>query len=383
MKNNIPLGELIEPAPLRRAGRGSFPILSMTMHGGLVDQAEKFKKRVASADTSQYKVVGRDQLVVGFPIDEGVLSFQQLYEEAVVSPAYDIWNLKNNGVNPRYLEKYLRSPRALTFYAAKLRGTTARRRTLPDDIFVKLDVPLPPIEEQRRIAEILDRAEALRTKRRAALAQLDTLTQSIFLEMFGDPATNPMRWPVKTIGEIGTVITGNTPSRENPEYFGTAIEWIKSDNINTPSYYITRATEGLSEKGKTVARTVPARSILVTCIAGSPECIGNAAMTDREVAFNQQINALVPHKADPDFVYAQIKVGKRLIRKASTDSMKGMVSKSRFETIRLLSPPTGLQREFTRRAVAIQKLKGEGSISLTTLDSLFGSLQHRAFRGEL
>ena len=61
-------------------------------------------------------------------------------------------------------------------------------------------IPLPPLAEQRRIAEILDKADALRAKRRAALAQLDTLTQSIFLDMFGDPAMNPKDWPTETIG---------------------------------------------------------------------------------------------------------------------------------------------------------------------------------------
>jgi type I restriction enzyme S subunit len=58
----------------------------------------------------------------------------------------------------------------------------------------ELEIPLPPLPEQRRIAEVLDRAEALRAKRRAALAQLDSLTQAIFMEMFGDPATNPKGW---------------------------------------------------------------------------------------------------------------------------------------------------------------------------------------------
>jgi type I restriction enzyme S subunit len=175
----------------------------MTMHGGLVDQADKFKKRVASLDTSQYKVVKKNQLVVGFPIDEGVLSFQNLYEEAIVSPAYDIWDLNDEEpVESRYLERFLRSPHALVFYASKLRGTTARRRTLPDDIFLSLPVPLPSLEEQRRIADVLDRAEALLAKRRAALDHFVSLTRSIFLDLFGDPARNPKGWPRVPFGEL-------------------------------------------------------------------------------------------------------------------------------------------------------------------------------------
>ena len=82
----------------------------MTMHEGLVDQGTKFKKRVASANTADYKLVRRNQLVVGFPIDEGVLSFQNLYDEAIVSPAYDTWRLRANiEVEPAYLERFLRS----------------------------------------------------------------------------------------------------------------------------------------------------------------------------------------------------------------------------------------------------------------------------------
>jgi type I restriction enzyme S subunit len=106
-------------------------------------------------------------------------------------------------------------------------------------------------------------------------------------------------------------------------------------------------------------------------------------MTDREVAFNQQINALVPRQGDPHFLYAQIRVGKRLIREASTDGMKGMVSKSRFENILLPFPPIALQRDFAQQFVAIERLKTTHRASLAKLDALFAVLQHRAFRGEL
>ncbi len=211
----IHLERLIEPAQLERAGNLQLPILSMTMRQGLVDQATKFKKRIASADTADYKRVRRDQLVVGFPIDEGVLSFQQLYDEAIVSPAYDIWNLRHDfKVEPAYLEKFLRSPRALAFYRTKLRGTTARRRTLPDDIFLKLAVPLPHLSEQRRIVAILNKADELRAKRRIALMKLENLTLSVFLEMFGEPAENPKRWRVRPIADFVVEFQGGKSIEE-------------------------------------------------------------------------------------------------------------------------------------------------------------------------
>jgi type I restriction enzyme S subunit len=245
------------------------------------------------------------------------------------------------------------------------------------------EIPLPPLPEQRRIADVLDRAETLRAQRRQALARLDALEEAIFRDMFGDPVTNPKGWPRKPMGAIGRVVTGNTPSRANAAYFGGSLEWIKSDNLNTPEDHATQATEYLSEAGRVVARVVPAGSILVTCIAGSPDCIGNAAMVSREVAFNQQINALVPAEGCLDFWYAQLRVGKHLIQAASTDGMKGMVSKSRFERIELIAPPQALQRVFAGRRDAIARLKSIQASALAELDALFASLQHRAFRGEL
>lgn len=380
----VPLGDLVEPAPLNRAGRRCLPILSMTMHGGLVDQASKFKKRVASLDTSAYKVVARNQLVVGFPIDEGVLSFQQKYDEAIVSPAYDTWNLSNHArVLPSYLERFLRSPAALSFYKNKLRGTTARRRSLPDDVFVTLPVPLPPLSEQRRIVEILDRADALRAKRRAALALLDTLTQSIFLDMFGDPVNNPRGWPTRPVEEVADVVTGNTPSRARPEYYGDELDWIKSDNILFEDYYVTAASERLSAAGVAVGRTAPAGSILVVCIAGSPASIGRSAMTNKTVAFNQQINALIPRTGNPHFLLGQLRANQRLVQSASTASMKGMVSKSKLEALRVIWPPVSEQDRFAKAIDTVRPLQGHSQRSLAHLDALFASLQHRAFRGEL
>jgi type I restriction enzyme S subunit len=106
-------------------------------------------------------------------------------------------------------------------------------------------------------------------------------------------------------------------------------------------------------------------------------------MTDREVSFNQQINAFVPTGVNPHFVYAQFLVGKRLIQGASTHGMKGMVSKSRFEQIMLMSPPLSLQQSFATRIQAVESLKAAHRAALTELDALFASLQHRAFSGEL
>ena len=266
----------------------------------------------------------------------------------------------------------------------RLVDRAAKGKTLNKAKLKILQIPLPPLAEQKRIAGILDAADALRAKRREALAELDTLLQSTFLDMFGDPVTNPMGWDTSALGEVGEVITGNTPSRKHPEYYGEDIEWIKSDNINDLSFVLTEAEERLSVAGKAVARTSPRGSILVTCIAGSPSCIGNAAIADREVAFNQQINALVPgERIALWFAFGMFWVGKRLVQSASTSSMKGMVSKSAFSAISIPIPPTSLQSRFAAIGESVEHQKASQRAHLAELDTLFTSLQARAFRGDL
>ena len=282
-----------------------------------------------------------------------------------------------------YLFNLLRVPCLRNAGAIKMRGAAGQRR-VPADFFSSVQIPIPPLAEQKRITGLLDAADALRAKRREALAQLDTLIQSTFLDIFGDPVTNPMKWDRSALGEVGEVITGNTPSRKRPEYYGKDIEWIKSDNINDPSFVLTEARERLSVAGKTVARTSPRGSILVTCIAGSPSCIGNAAIADREVAFNQQINAFVPsERIALWFAFGMFWVGKRLVQSASTNSMKGMVSKSAFSAISIPIPPMSLQSRFATIAESVEHQKVSQRAHLAELDTLFASLQSRAFRGDL
>ena len=235
-------------------------------------------------------------------------------------------------------------------------------------------IPIPPLSEQRRIVEILDQADHLRRRRAVADAKAERILPALFIKMFGDPVTNPMGWPKCSIRELATVITGNTPSRKKQEYFGHYIEWVKSDNLNTPSHYITPTSEYLSEEGARVGRKAPPGSALVTCIAGSPSAIGNVALADREVAFNQQINAAVPRRnVDCYYLYGHFVVGKRLVQAASTGGMKGIVTKNRFCEIEFLAPPRDLQERFGYRCKQICEQTEARLKQAERLDRLFSS----------
>jgi len=286
-------------------------------------------------------------------------------------------------VDPRWLFYWLSSPRGRAVLDA-MNSTTSGLRNLNRKLYLSQKIPLLPLPEQRRIAAILDKADAVCRKRQQTLDLAEQFLRSAFLDMFGDPVTNPKRWPVKKLGQITLIITGNTPSRKKPLYYGVVIEWIKSDNINTPSHFLTPAAECLSMEGKKRGRMAHAGATLMTSIAGSRSCIGNVALTDREVAFNQQINAIEPGESlDSDFLYMELLLAKRLIQAASTDSMKGLVSKGRLAKVRIPVPPLELQKSFSVAFRAeldvVQRLEEGAACSAL----LFHSLVQRAFQGEL
>lgn len=264
------------------------------------------------------------------------------------------------------------------------KGTGSTFKAISKSILSDLTVPLPPLETQKKVVTILEKAEETKKLRAQADELTQKLLQSVFLEMFGDSVENTKNWDKKALKEFGEIITGNTPPRKKPEYYGDYIEWIKSDNINTPYTYLTKSEEMLSEKGVKVGRIAPINSVLVTCIAGSLSCIGNVAIADRDVAFNQQINAIVPNEnVNALFLYHLILNTKEYIQNHSTQSMKGMISKGVFSSISFIMPQIESQVKFAEYAKKVEEMIISQNQSFIEINSLFDALMQKAFTGEI
>ena len=204
----VELGTLIQQAKMVRCGSDDYPVLSMTMHDGLVFQDDKFKKTIASKDRSDYKVVKRNQLVISFPIDEGVLAAQRIVDAGIVSPAYGIWDIDQEKILPEFLEYALRCDRALSYYRAKLRGSTARRRSLPTPTLLAFTVPLPGVSEQQFVLDVIHKAKKIIDNRSEEIQQLDNLVKARFVELFGDPVANPHGFDKVALSELADIKIG-------------------------------------------------------------------------------------------------------------------------------------------------------------------------------
>jgi type I restriction enzyme S subunit len=292
------------------------------------------------------------------------------------------------GIDPAYFAHFFRTREYRQRVSALAAG--ANINNLRNEHLDDFKIPLLPLPEQRRIAEILDKADALRAKRRAALAQLDTLTHSIFLDMFGDPATNPKGWLMRPLGTlIGGVTNGMTRRRaetDNGDSIVLRLRDIRSGWIDFTD--VNRITLTNDEAGRF---EVLAGDLLFIRVNGNPDYVGRCALFggySERVFFNDHIMRV---KLDQSAVVGLFVAfvlngahGKREIAShRKTSAGQHTINQDGLGRIRMPLPPLDLQREFARRISAVENQKTVQRAQESELNSLFTSLQHRAFRGEL
>ena len=233
--------------------------------------------------------------------------------------------------------------------------------------------------EQKIIVDLIEKLEKILISQDLYYQKLDELIKSRFVEMFGDPKINIYCFEKKNLKESCDIITGNTPSRANAEYYGNHIEWIKTDNILTNQLYPSQADEFLSVDGMNVGRCVDKGSILMSCIAGSLSSIGRVCITDRKVAFNQQINALVPKDYNVIFLYVLLLLSKDYLLEGINMALKGILSKSGLGNKQLIIPPTDLQNQFADFVTKVEQQKSTVQKSIDKLETLKKSLMQKYF----
>ena len=250
-------------------------------------------------------------------------------------------------------------------------------------------ISIPPLPEQRRIAEILDKADALRAKRRAALAQLDTLTQSIFLDMFGDPATNPKGWPQVPIGDHASKIgSGATPRGGEEAYKAAGVTLIRRMNVRDGAFlkdglaFIddeqAAPLEGVVVEANDILLNITGASVARVCRA--PEDV-LPARVNQHVAIIRPTAAFNPHFLEQCLLSPSVK--ERLLKTARAGATREAITKSAIEQFKVIRAPRELQDQFADRVAAKEDTYCRMHAALSEVDSLFASLQHRAFQDNL
>ncbi len=387
------LGSLLEKSGFDRAGNNDYPVLSMTMKHGLVDQSEKFKKRVASRNTAKYLVAYKNELVVGFPIDEGVLGFQTQYPAGIVSPAYKIWKLKDiSETYIPYLELYLRSPQARWLYASKMQGAVARRRSLTNTVFSNLNIPFPPLDDQKRIVHVLSKVKRIIAQRKQHLLHLDDLLKSIFIDMFGDPVRNDNKWEMKSCDKVvvniqsGTSYSGEEKEELDSEEYGvlkiSAVTQgdFKPHEFKAVKKAAIKKTLRFVKKGDLLFSRANTLELVAACCVVNKD-FDNLFLPDKLWALTldesvniQYFNFLLKNESFRNLMRKQASGGH--------DSMLN-ISMKKFYSLSIPIPNQNTQNKFSAIVEKVEDIKDLYQQSLVSMENLYGALSQKAFKGEL
>ncbi len=294
-------------------------------------------------------------------------------DESMVSAEYLVYALRNGSL------------------AQAISGTAQPQITRQS--LTAISIPLPPLAQQRRIAEILDKADALRAKRRAALAQLDTLTQSIFLNMFGDVCKNPRAWPVRRVSEfVAEFQGGKSLEADSDENAQTRNRVLKISAVTGMTFLANECKPVPNGYEPPVEHFVRPGDLLFSR-ANTTELVGAVAYvqsTPKNLLLPDKLWRFVwrePAMVQPLFVWAlfQTPAVRREIERRATGTSGSMKNISQQKVFGILTiwPPIAIQEEFARRLAAVEQVRIAYRASHEKFDALFASLQHRAFRGDL
>jgi type I restriction enzyme S subunit len=292
----------------------------------------------------------------------------------IIDTAYYLEILDSGKLDLRYLFYALRKANL-----AKKTITTSIPGLNRDD-FYDTKIPLPSLPEQKRIAAILDKADSLRRKNQQAIQLADKFLRAVFLDMFGDPVTNPKGWPVEKVGAITDCIV---PGRDKPKSFTGNIPWVTTnDVIHLGVTYEPNEFIGLTENEIKEAKSkiVPKNSILMTCVGD----LGVLSIAGRDIVINQQLHAFLPSsKINNVFLMYALAFQKSYMLQMASNTTVPYMNKTICNSVPLILPEIKLQSKFCETFEKVKnnlkKLKvGDASSRL-----LFDSLSQKAFSGDL
>ncbi len=301
------------------------------------------------------------------------------FDEAAINEHVFRLEVDDSRALPKYIAYFLQSGIGQRAILADFRGATVGgiSRGFADRALV----PLPPLDEQRRIAAKLDKAQELRDKRRAAIVLLDELPQAIFLEMFGHPQENPMGWSKARMGKLARVKTGGTPSRSVDGNYGGGIPWVKTGEVN--GYPIRTTEETLTEAGvkRSNCQLFPVGSVVVA-MYGQGKTRGRCSVLEIEATTNQACAVILPsEQLATSFLFAQLSMSYDKLRDLGRGGNQPNLNLGLVSGFEVIVPPMDLQQLFGVRVEAIHHTKDAEQSAFLESNGLFAALQASAFGG--
>lgn len=370
----------------------------MTRREGLILQSEKFAKRIASENIRGYKLVERGQLVYGFPMDEGVIAVQQRFDAGAVSPIYNVWAVDGAKADPRFMDWFLRTPAMIQRYKDLMSTTVDRRRMVRPLDFAGIEVSLPPLEEQRAIAEVLTAVQRAKEATEKVIAATKEFKKSLMRHLFTygpvpvHDAPNvklkqteigeiPEHWDVVPLGSAWSPDPRWPDARDTLPFVPMAM--IPFEGGTICQWYVRRRSEISSGvkfwKGDVLlAKITP-------CLENGKLGVADDSLEEGGMA-TTEVYAIRSHRMTPDFIASYLCLPR--VRRLLVGRMTGTTGRARLpkEALRQTSfpiPPLDEQAEMARTIAQVSRRLAGDQGRLSALDALFESLLHYLMTGQV
>ena len=315
---------------------------------------------------------------------------------ATTGKSYLIRSCPNNAVFASYLIRVQPNPRVDSIFLShffdspdywrqiSLKTAGAAQPGVNASKLEELEVPLPSLPEQRRIAAILDQADALRAKRRAALAHLDEMAQAIFDDMFGDENNIAQQWTMVDLDQVLTFLTSGSRGWAC-HYSKEGDLFLRIQNVRRDELCLEDVTYVKAPQTAEARRTrIQAGDVLLSITAD----LGRTAVVPEHIGIayiNQHLAILRQEKFDPRFLSRFLSSinGQEQIKRLNKGGVKAGLNFNDVRSIQVPTPPRAMQDAYAERCDQLSRVQACGRADAYKLDTLFASLQHRAFTGAL
>jgi len=349
------------------------------------------KLRCAEAPSRARQLVKANDVLVSTvrPNLNGVALVTNEFDGATASTGFCVARPNPERLNANYLFHWVKSDAFIKSMVMQANG--ASYPAVSDKIVLESVIPLPDISEQRRIAAILDKADALRAKRREALAQLDRLAQSIFVEMFGDPIENPKGWASDlTLGDVADIVSGVTKGRNLTGKTTREVPYLAVSNVQDMRLSLDAVKVIEATEAEIVRYSLRNGDLLLT-EGGDPDKLGRGTLWRSQLpecihqnhVFRVRLksNRLTPHYLN--WLIGSQRGKQYFLKSAKQTTGIASINMTQLRGFPLLIPPLERQQKFDALLNAIANWKKSLEKSMQALDEMFSSVQSCGFKGEL
>ena len=308
------------------------------------------------------------------------MSFGRPYIMKTEGCIHDGWlhlKKRDKSIDEDYFYHLLGSEATYAKFERLAAGATVKNLNI--DLVSSVEVPVPPLPEQRRIATILDKADNLRRKRQEVIRLADEFLRAVFYEKFGDPVTNPNGLPTSRIDQLCAVATGSTPARNRTDYYKGPHPWIKTGEVDTP--LITSAEEHISDAAieETNCKLFPAGTLLIA-MYGQGKTRGKVGILGIPAATNQACAAILPsQKINRHFLYTQLSLMYEHLRAMGRGGNQENLNLGMIKSLEVLVPPVHLVDEFLKVRQKVSEMTSKALSAQVETEAMSQSLTAKFF----